>query len=70
VNPRVLEGLRYLGRELSATRAEFHSANGPGAAMLLDGLIGNGFAIQKRGRLALSERGRHALGSSTADAQG
>lgn len=70
MSPRVHEGLSYLGREISASRDEFHSANGYGAAMLLDGLLGNGYAVQKDGRVALSERGQRALGDVTAAAQG
>lgn len=66
MSPRVHEGLSYLGREISASRDEFHSANGYGAAMLLDGLIGNGYAVQKNDRVALSEAGRRALGDVTA----
>lgn len=70
MSPRETQGLQYLGREISATRDEFHAANGYGAAMLLDGLIGNGYAIQKSDRVALSERGRRALGDAPAAAQG
>jgi hypothetical protein len=61
---RERQGLEYLGREISATRDEFHSANGYGAAMLLDGLLGNGYAIQQSERVALSERGQRALGDT------
>lgn len=62
MNERLYEGIRYLGGRKSVTRDEFHSANGYGSAMLLDGLLGNGYAVQKDGRVALSERGRRALG--------
>lgn len=64
MNPRLRQGVEYLGREISATRDEFHAAQGHGAAMLLDGLIGNGYAVQKGDRVALSERGRRVLGDA------
>lgn len=62
MNARIYEGIRYIAGKRNVTRDEFHSANGYGAAMLLDGLIGNGYAVQKDGRLALSESGKRALG--------
>jgi hypothetical protein len=65
MNERVRQGLRYLGNEFSASRDEFHSAHGHGAAMLLDGLLGNGYAVEKGNRVALTERGRRALGENT-----
>lgn len=61
MNDRLHQGLRYLGNEISARRDEFHNANGHGAAMLLDGLLGEGYAVQRDGRVALSERGHRAL---------
>lgn len=65
MNSRLRHGIEYLGREISATRDEFHAANGHGSAMLLDGLLGGGYAVQKADRVALTERGRRVL----ADAQ-
>jgi hypothetical protein len=65
MDARVRQGIEYLGREISASRDEFHAANGHGSAMLLDGLLGNGYAVQKADRVALTERGRRALGDGS-----
>lgn len=61
MNARIYEGIRFLGRKRSVTRDEFHSAHKDGAAMLLDGLLSNGYAVQRGHRVALSDRGRVAL---------
>lgn len=63
-NQRIYEGMRYLGRKRSVTRDEFHAAHRAGAAMLLDGLLSNGYAVQKGHRVILSQRGRTALSGS------
>ena len=63
MNERMVSGLQYIGKR-SVSRDEFHVGNGYGAAMLLEGLIGNGYAVQKDGRLALSETGKRVLGAS------
>jgi hypothetical protein len=68
VRQRERQGLEFIGREISSTRAEFFAGNGYGAPMLLDGLIGNGYAVQKGDRVALTERGQRALGDTAAAA--
>ena len=66
---RITDGLRYLDREISASRDEFRADNQPDGAHLLQAAINLGYI--RRGmdrdnidRVALTEAGRRRLGAS------
>ena len=52
--------LRWLAETFSATADELRAANPPGD-MVLDALLSSGYAIERRGRFAVSDRGRRRL---------
>lgn len=58
---RINDGIRYLSEQFSAEPAEFHRDNRPGGPMLLMGLLSRGYAVERGGRVAVSEQGRRRL---------
>lgn len=72
---RITDGLRYLAREVSASRDEFRRDNQPEGAALLEGLGSHGY-IQRGDkpetwdRYALSPAGRRRLAAAEAPDDG
>ena len=62
ITQRINDGLKYLTTEFSCESDEFERDN-PSNAMLLDGLVSNGYAKRDRinGRYAITETGRKRL---------
>ena len=58
---RPTHALRHLSAEFSLSPTEFRREHQPGGDMLLTGLINNGYAHSKGGRVAVSDMGRRKL---------
>lgn len=64
---RIDHALRWLSEEISATPDEFRNAHREGSAMLLDGLVSQGYALSNGERVAVSDRGRRRLADTLPD---